>query len=128
MLKSDFEYSTYLDCVPFKYRICLTKLRLSSHTLRIESGRYGNNRVEHNHRYCLICNSGDIEDEFHFVCVCNAYTDQRRKYLNKNYYRRPSMIKFVELLQSNNKNTQLKLCKFLYESFTIRKNVINRDV
>ena len=43
--KINFGYETYLDTLPSKLRNILTKLRLSSHKLRIESDRY--NRKKH---------------------------------------------------------------------------------
>ena len=125
LFKRSFDYSLYLDKTPKKFRIAFAKLRLSSHQLRIETGRYGNQRIERNQRYCLICNILDIEDEFHFVCVCNAYNVIRKQYLRNYYYNRPSVYKFVELMQNSNHKTQLKLCKFVYEAFIIRQGIIN---
>jgi hypothetical protein len=61
--------------MPKKFRIAFAKLRLSSHQLRIATGRYGNCRIGRSERYCLICNSRVIEDEIQFVCICNAYND-----------------------------------------------------
>ena len=26
---------------------------------------------------CKVCNSDDIENEFHFLCICNAYNECR---------------------------------------------------
>ena len=44
-----------------KLRSVLMKLRISAHNLRVETGRYGRNRLERNERKCLICaNSNDI--------------------------------------------------------------------
>ena len=94
--KNVFEFSMYLDNVPKTYRIAFTKLRLSSHPLRIETGRYGNDRINQNQRYCLICGSGDIEDEYHFVCICKPYETIRKHYLKKTYYVRPSVAKFID--------------------------------
>ena len=53
LFKIDFNFPTYLDCVPRKIRVAFTKLRLSSHQLRVETGRYASNRTPHNERYCL---------------------------------------------------------------------------
>ena len=50
-----------------------SKLRLSSHRLNIEVGRY--TRTPVNLRTCNICSSSDIEDEFHLMCVCPKYSD-----------------------------------------------------
>ena len=68
----------YLDVIKDKY-LChaLTKLRVSSHRLRIETGRYGSNRIERHERLCEVCTSGQVEDEYHFLfeehCLINLF-------------------------------------------------------
>ena len=51
--------------------------------MRIETGRYPNTnrdrRLEENERRCLLCLSGEIEDEKHFVMDCREYGDLREK-------------------------------------------------
>jgi hypothetical protein len=48
--------------------------------LRIETGRYGSNRIDINLRTCQLCNSVDIKDEYHFVLICPCYNwDVRTK-------------------------------------------------
>jgi len=69
LFKNDFYFPTYLDCVPRKTRVAITKLRLSSHQLRVETGGYASNRTPHNEIYCLMCNSIDLEDEYHFLLI-----------------------------------------------------------
>ena len=78
LFNTTFEYQLYLDKLPAKYRTVLLKFRLSSHQLRIETGRYGNIRILQNERYCVICNSRDLEDDFHVECVHNIYSDLRK--------------------------------------------------
>ena len=41
-----FTFENYLNWLPIRLRVPLSKPRLSSHTLRIETGRYGQARVE----------------------------------------------------------------------------------
>ena len=89
-------YESYLDEVPSKFRIVFAKFRMASHQLRIVTGRYGVNRIERNQRLCNMCNSGEIEDEYHFLIICNAYKDIRVKYINKYYYTKPSVMKFIQ--------------------------------
>ena len=60
-------------------RIAITKLRLGSHHLNIERGRWNNTLLAD--RKCTICN--DIEDEFHFDVICTQFYDLRKKYLPK---------------------------------------------
>ena len=53
---------TYLDQIEInKYRVALSKFRLSSHNLEIETGRHGN--IPRADRKCTKCNSDVIEDE-----------------------------------------------------------------
>ena len=102
-----------------------TKLRLSSHQLRVETGRNACNTTPYNERYCLTCNSIDLEDEYHFLLICNMYTDIRRKYINTYYYKTPSVLKFIELVQSTDATVLNNLCKYVYEAFEKRVNVVN---
>ena len=69
-----------------KFVNSLAQLRLSSHPLRIEIARHGQQRIERTERKCQICNSDDLEDEYHFVFSCPIYDELRRKYIPL-YYR-----------------------------------------
>ena len=68
--KNHFGYEPYLDILSNNYRFFLTRMRLSSHSLRIQTGRYGRNKIPRNERICQCCNTNDIEDVFHFICIC----------------------------------------------------------
>ena len=81
-------------------RIAITKLRLGSHHLNIERGRWYNTLLAD--RKCTICN--DIEDELHFVVICTQFYDLRKKYLPKSLYTNPSMYKFLKFINSNDEN------------------------
>ena len=72
--KVEFSYETYLDIFPTKYRVALSKLRLSAHSLLIETVRYCRNRVDRNERRCTLCDTGD---EYHFILICHKYNDIR---------------------------------------------------
>ena len=63
----DISISEYLDIVNSKkFRIVLTKLRVSSHRLEIEIGRWPRSeKNEFDNRKCKLCNN--LENEFHFV-------------------------------------------------------------
>ena len=103
-IKSSFELTPYLLLIKNrKFRNVITKLRLSLHQLNIETGRHRN--IERLDRKCKICNLGDLEDEYHFTLVCRAYDDLRKQYLPKCYYDKPSVFKFISLLNS----TKLKI-------------------
>ncbi|XP_053375235.1 uncharacterized protein LOC128547230 [Mercenaria mercenaria] len=123
LFKTTFGFENYLDFLSPKLRIAFSRLRRSSHQLRIESGRYGANRVEHNQRYCLLCNSGDIEDEYHFIIKCPVYDTIRKLYIKPYYYRRPSVYKFTQLMHNTQRSALLKLSKFIYNAFILRKGL-----
>ena len=55
----------------YALRYLMGQLRISSHTLAIETGRY--QRIPREMRRCLVCHLGEIEDEFHFFLRCPAY-------------------------------------------------------
>ena len=55
----------------------------------------------------------DIEEEFHFVCICIKYTALRYTYIPKYYSRNPSMHKFRELLNSDKLETLKHLAIFI---------------
>ena len=74
--KVNYVKEKYLSCIrSFKYRKALSKIRLSSHALRIEVGRYNHELVEE--RICEFCDSGPIESEEHFLLHCPLYRDER---------------------------------------------------
>ena len=122
--KCEFEYEAYLNIVRDKpLRQLLTKLRLSSHTLRIETSRYGKNRTDRADRLCLYCDQRQLDDEFHFICQCPVLQDIRTKYINTYFTRRLSVYKLCELLKSTNKTILINLCKFIKEAFQRRQSL-----
>ena len=122
-IKHDFKYESYLSSVKNKlFRQLITKFRLSAHKLRIETGRYGQNRIERTERRCEICNSSDIEDEFNFVIMCPKYKWIRKRYIDNYYYERPSMFKFLELMSVTNIDVLNKLACYLNCALKIRSN------
>ena len=90
-LNANFEISPYLKILcNWKYRTALAKLRLSSHSLNIESGRH--HGVPREERKCIYCKLNDIDDEFHFTFKCPLYSELRVMYIPRYYYTYPSML------------------------------------
>ena len=92
---------------------------MSSHRLRVETGRWEKPIIPYNERKCQIC-ALDIEDEFHFVLVCPRYSDLRKRFISKYYWSRPSMYKFIDLLNVKKKSTQKALASYCYKAFIHR--------
>ena len=82
LFKNSIRFESYLDI--FKsppQRKIYSKFRLSSHELEIEQGRYGAKCIPADQRYCKLCKTGKVEDEFHFVIECPIY-EKETIYLN----------------------------------------------
>ena len=52
-------------------------------SLHIETGRYVRPRLPAEERLCKICNSGEIEDEKHFLLKCQKYNFERHLLIYK---------------------------------------------
>ena len=105
---SNFRMQPYLNLIQLN-RFCksLTKLRVASHRLHIETGRWTKpNSTPLNERTCFTCNV--LEDEFHFVLECRLYTDLRKQLIPLYYWKRQNMLKFIELLNTDNKYVAFK--------------------
>ena len=65
----------------FKIRQFICKIRVSAHSLNIETGRYKN--IIRPERKCTNCSKRDIEDEKHFIVHCPLYENIRVKFVDK---------------------------------------------
>ncbi len=79
------------------------QIRIGILPLHIETGRSRNVKVEE--RVCRVCKNGDVENEFHFVCTCNAYTTLRNMMYDTindvTFYNMTDRDKFVYLLKKH---------------------------
>ena len=100
------------------------KQRLVLYCLNIEYGRH--RQIPRESRFCELCDSITIEDEFHFVMECDAFKEFRVEYIPKYYRLRPSMFKFVQLLKSDNKKLLHRIAIYLLKSFKKRQELLNK--
>ena len=61
-------------------RKIITRWRLSSHPLYIETGRHNRPKIPRERRLCMVCNT--VEDEYHALYICRAHQFIRNKYSN----------------------------------------------
>ena len=126
IFKSMLEPEKYLSCIEIKkYKIALTRFRCSNHNLEIEIGRRQNiNKQERLCKFCVKNGKNCIEDEYHFVCVCNLYQEIRTKYINyvKNYTQR----EFCMLMKTENCCKLNELSKFIFFGMLHRTNYLNK--
>ena len=62
------EFEEYLINLDFKYMKNLCKFRCRSHHLPVNNGRCIN--VTQADLKCTLCKSGEVGDEYHYLCVC----------------------------------------------------------
>jgi hypothetical protein len=119
-----FTFQPYLQLCKFsKFRQSLTRLRVSSHRLEVEAGRWNKpTSTPYNERKCKHCNL--LENEYHFVLVCPLYVDLRKQYLKRYFTQRPSMFIFISLINSESGTEVRNLAMFVQKAFQIRNDYI----
>ena len=94
----------------------MAKLRLSSHCLRIETGRHENLPIKD--RICLRCES-EIDDEVHFLITCPYFNTERTLFFSNinlfisNFHGETAGKKIILLLNSNNFTVLNMLAKYI---------------
>ena len=101
----------------------ITKLRVSSHRLEIEVGRYSKKgkkeRVIEEKRLCKHCNLGHVEDEEHVIMSCPKYDLARKDMLDNLLETFPHMeqannhSKFIFIMQCHDYEATDALSKML---------------
>ncbi|MEW8546081.1 MAG: hypothetical protein AB2693_21380, partial [Candidatus Thiodiazotropha sp.] len=82
--KTDFCKEPYLDLQDFHLRKAICKLRISAHSLLIETGRYAKKgSLAREQRICRFCNLNTVESEVHFLTECSLYDDERLELFSK---------------------------------------------
>lgn len=117
-LLPSFEFKSYQDAITVKkFRTALTRLRLSSHSLCIETGRYLKSiSTPINDRKCPFCNI--LEDEFVFQCP--LYADYRSRYIPSYFQKCNNVPKCKELMKTGNKSLPNNLAIFTYKGMNKR--------
>ena len=105
------------------------QIRISNHKLMVETGRY--NQTPHNNRFCPVCNSGIIEDEFHFLLHCPKYSIPREKFYNQiqhnfvNFNQLSCTELIIKLMNSQNFSVNSHLLKFVSLCNDLRNNLLS---
>lgn len=118
-IKNNYDFEYYLDILKLnKFRNAYASLRLSCHDLEIERGRYAGQTRES--RVCKLCKKL-VEDEYHFVLICQTYNEIRISYIPQKYYRNPNVHKFIMLMSTTNAKLIQDLALYIYYAFEKRK-------
>ena len=88
-------------------------IKMYAHQLRIEAGRY--QKLKGKIRTCLLCDSGEIESEIHFLMDCFYFSEARLLFFN-----------FVQkiLLNFKNCNSEKQLLDLLSTDETVLKKLV----
>jgi hypothetical protein len=130
--KSNFLYENYLTVIKnADHRRALTKLRTSSHSLSIETGRYTSPKTPANQRFCKVCDSVDlVEDEYHFLLECSLYKEERKEMVQhvlkacNNFNNLHDRNKLIYLMTAEG-DLICAIAQFCYEAFCARKSLLN---
>ena len=79
----------------------MTRLRTSNHRLHIEIGRFTVPTTPINERVCKNCHdcdSGQVEDEKHFLLLCPKYSELRNDHIYSCYNQNISSINDPSLI------------------------------
>ena len=105
-LKKHYRMEPYLQCnIARVYSLltAFTKIRLCSHKLYIERGRWIVPKVEYHKRMCTLCTINDIQDENHIIMMCSNYKVLRKRISEMLLLQTTSMEKFLQLMTITNK-------------------------
>ena len=132
LFKNSIGFESYLDIIKSTtQRKIYSKFRLSSHELEIEQGRYGAKSIAAGQRYCKLCKTSKVEDEFHFVIECPIYEKERLNLLEyvdehfKHVAELQAFDKFIWLMSQEDPLCILKVAKFLQKAIDMRQKGVN---
>ena len=102
----------------------LAELKVCSHSLEIETGRYHN--IDRNDRKCKLCNQNTVESEYHFLLCCPAYLEIRRKFkINTNL---PNLSMFRNILGYQNGVVINSVARFISDGMTLRDEILRNTI
>ena len=123
-LQEDFSFSNYLSKMKkTTSKNTVAKLHLSAHNLFIETGRH--KHIVRNQRICSMCTLNEVEEEYHFLLICQAYDKLRHMYFKKYYCNKPSMFKLMQLLNCENVKLYYMQLSLLFMSNSVPKTLAN---
>lgn len=117
--KNNINRETYISILNGSFLLAMFKFRTANHKLPVEVGRWTNTDLSE--RKCLLCQSNQIGDEFHYLLECSFFLNERKQFVEPYYFRRPNILKYSQLLNITNESKLVRLSKFMkiiMKSFT----------
>ena len=109
--KDSIQLEPYILALPYKLYINMIRFRTGNHKLPIEIGRWNN--VDIDDRKCNLCTSNLIGNEFHYLLQCLYFKQDRLIMIPACYWERPNILKYRNILCSNNETCLVNLSKFM---------------
>ncbi len=124
LFKTDIKTASHLNSNLPKYeRSLISQLRLGVLPLRIETGRYQN--LIEAERICEVCDSNQVENEYHFLFECDLYNNER------SIMETAMRANFNELSVTDKFNLVFlhpySLGRYMAKSFNIRKSKLYKS-
>ena len=131
--KNEYKAEKYLQMnLTRSERSYIAQFRCGILPLRIETGRYIGEQIEH--RVCILCNRNETEDEIHFLFSCPLYKDERNLLFSKvnAEHLRDSCVSHhgqLNILKNIMCNHPRQLAKYISKAFEKRRsNIYKTDV
>ena len=77
----------------------------------VERALWRKNKIPYHERTCSLCNIHDVQDEYHIAMICEYFKEKYDKQYYYNY--RPSIVKFIELMNTHNSKKRFRFMLFL---------------
>ena len=110
LYKTEYQFENYLSKLPLNLAISLVRFRCMNHRLPIEYGRFS--RLERARRKCKLCGNVELGDEFHYMFKCSYFKRQRKKCIPVKYLKNPNVLKFHELMNTEDMSLLTKVATF----------------
>ena len=133
--KNFFEIPSYVvKPLSFVQKKIISKTRIGSLPIRLETGRFSRPILEEHLRICQICDQGafggqSVENEHHFIFVCRAYAEIRAIWMTKlnlpeNF---GGLQDFEKLGIVLNEAENVKITsQFLIDAYDLRSKILNK--
>ena len=125
MFKASFSTEDYVTCnLPKWNRSLLAQFRAGILPLEVEIGRYQNTDLAD--RICKLCNSGEVEDEVHLLCICPQYIQFRNDLFSAAEDVEPGFISMdvFDKLVFITTNLHNDLAEFLKQAIIKRRQIL----
>ncbi len=123
--KDTLQVENYVQYCHSRYkRSLIAQFRTGTLPLAVETGRFRGVKLEE--RLCEICKNGLIEDELHFLCVCDKYDLERNEMYTRISEKYPDFIELdnIDKLIFLMKNEWKEVCNFIDIAWRKRKNIL----